>query len=306
MLAKTYALEVAGTPMRVNLVDPGRCRHRNARRRRTERKSLEAASAPGDRTADRRSLDAIGSAPANRSALRNGRRQRGRQPQIGKRPQQGASRMSGIDVVVPCYQYGRFLRDGVSSVLRQRVDRIRALIIDNASTDDTLEFASGARQTRTSALRSLRMPQPRAACELQRRNRLGARRLLHDFGRRRSARARVVVLARPPVMDRRAEPHLLSRRRTENLPSGLSPAWIRHRGAKYDWRSRTALALHKGGMRDGYNLSAADGRKANLRAEGDRLLSPELEHASTSTCGCGWRHWVRSRDKVRAGPTAPA
>ncbi len=48
---------------------------------------------------------------------------------------------AGIDVAIPCYQYGRFLRDCVQSALAQPVARLRVLIIDNASTDDTLEVA---------------------------------------------------------------------------------------------------------------------------------------------------------------------
>lgn len=48
---------------------------------------------------------------------------------------------SGIDVAVPSYQYGRFLRDCVQSVLAQAVAGLRILIIDNASTDDSLEVA---------------------------------------------------------------------------------------------------------------------------------------------------------------------
>jgi glycosyltransferase involved in cell wall biosynthesis len=49
--------------------------------------------------------------------------------------------MSSIDVVIPCFQYGRFLRDSVGSVLSQDVDALRVLIIDNASTDDSLDVA---------------------------------------------------------------------------------------------------------------------------------------------------------------------
>lgn len=48
--------------------------------------------------------------------------------------------MASVDVAIPCYQYGRFLRECVASVLNQDVD-VRVLIIDNASTDDTLEVA---------------------------------------------------------------------------------------------------------------------------------------------------------------------
>lgn len=49
--------------------------------------------------------------------------------------------MSSVDVVVPCYQYGRYLRSCVKSVLKQEVGGIRILIVDNASTDNSLEEA---------------------------------------------------------------------------------------------------------------------------------------------------------------------
>ena len=49
--------------------------------------------------------------------------------------------MGGIDVVVPCYQYGRFLAESVNSVLSQPVRDLRVLIVDNGSTDNTLEAA---------------------------------------------------------------------------------------------------------------------------------------------------------------------
>jgi glycosyltransferase involved in cell wall biosynthesis len=48
---------------------------------------------------------------------------------------------AGVDVVIPCYQYGRFLRDCVRSVLTQGIGDIRVLIIDNASTDGSVEVA---------------------------------------------------------------------------------------------------------------------------------------------------------------------
>ena len=50
--------------------------------------------------------------------------------------------MSSIDIAVPCYQYGRFLRDSVASLLAQNVDRMRVLILDNASTDDSRDVAA--------------------------------------------------------------------------------------------------------------------------------------------------------------------
>ena len=49
--------------------------------------------------------------------------------------------MIGIDVVIPNYNYGRFLEACVRSVLDQDVDGLRILIIDNASTDDSADIA---------------------------------------------------------------------------------------------------------------------------------------------------------------------
>ena len=49
--------------------------------------------------------------------------------------------MAKIDVVVPCYNYGRFLEGCVQSVLAQSVDNLRLLIIDDASSDDSLSRA---------------------------------------------------------------------------------------------------------------------------------------------------------------------
>jgi glycosyltransferase involved in cell wall biosynthesis len=49
--------------------------------------------------------------------------------------------MASVDVAIPCYQYGRYLRDCVTSVLTQTGATLRVLIIDNASTDDSLEVA---------------------------------------------------------------------------------------------------------------------------------------------------------------------
>jgi glycosyltransferase involved in cell wall biosynthesis len=57
------------------------------------------------------------------------------------RPYLDGFAMASVDVMVPCYQYGRFLRESVTSVLRQNIRDLRVLIIDNASTDDTLEVA---------------------------------------------------------------------------------------------------------------------------------------------------------------------
>jgi glycosyltransferase involved in cell wall biosynthesis len=56
--------------------------------------------------------------------------------------------MASVSVVIPCYNYGRFLRNAAASVLsgQDGVD-VRVLIIDDASADDSAEIArSIARQ----------------------------------------------------------------------------------------------------------------------------------------------------------------
>lgn len=57
--------------------------------------------------------------------------------------------MSSIDVVIPCYRYGRYLRECVESVLTQGIDDLRVLIIDDESPDETPEV--GAALARTDA-----------------------------------------------------------------------------------------------------------------------------------------------------------
>lgn len=49
--------------------------------------------------------------------------------------------MPRVDIGIPCYNYGRFLRDCATSVLSQSLADIRVLIVDNASTDDSLAVA---------------------------------------------------------------------------------------------------------------------------------------------------------------------
>jgi glycosyltransferase involved in cell wall biosynthesis len=50
--------------------------------------------------------------------------------------------MNSVDVIVPCYRYGRYLRECVTSILRQSIRDIRILIINDASPDNTSEIAS--------------------------------------------------------------------------------------------------------------------------------------------------------------------
>jgi glycosyltransferase involved in cell wall biosynthesis len=49
--------------------------------------------------------------------------------------------MASFDVAIPNYQFGRFLRSCVTSVLRQDVSELRVLVIDNASTDESVAVA---------------------------------------------------------------------------------------------------------------------------------------------------------------------
>ncbi len=55
--------------------------------------------------------------------------------------------MSSVDVIVPCYRYGRYLRECVHSALSQEGVEVRVMIIDDASPDDTpvvaAELAAG-------------------------------------------------------------------------------------------------------------------------------------------------------------------
>jgi glycosyltransferase involved in cell wall biosynthesis len=49
--------------------------------------------------------------------------------------------MQSVDIVIPNFQYGRYLPECVASILDQGQRNLRILIIDNASTDDSVEIA---------------------------------------------------------------------------------------------------------------------------------------------------------------------
>jgi glycosyltransferase involved in cell wall biosynthesis len=49
--------------------------------------------------------------------------------------------MASVDVVVPSFQYGRYLADCVASILGQEGVDVRVLIVDNASTDGSADIA---------------------------------------------------------------------------------------------------------------------------------------------------------------------
>src|SRR5262245_6959171 len=50
--------------------------------------------------------------------------------------------MKRVDVIVPCYNYGRYLNECVRSILSQEGVDVRVLIIDDASPDDSAEVAA--------------------------------------------------------------------------------------------------------------------------------------------------------------------
>jgi len=47
-----------------------------------------------------------------------------------------------VSIIIPCYNYGRYLRECVASVLSQEGVRVSVLIIDDASTDDSFQVAA--------------------------------------------------------------------------------------------------------------------------------------------------------------------
>lgn len=55
--------------------------------------------------------------------------------------------MTAVDVIVPCYNYGRFLGRCVGSLLVQEGCDVRVLVIDDCSTDDSLTTARGIAAT---------------------------------------------------------------------------------------------------------------------------------------------------------------
>lgn len=61
--------------------------------------------------------------------------------------------MSSVDVIVPCYRYGHFLEECVTSVLTQEGPTVRVLVIDDASPDNSGDVAKtlAARDPRVTA-----------------------------------------------------------------------------------------------------------------------------------------------------------
>jgi glycosyltransferase involved in cell wall biosynthesis len=59
------------------------------------------------------------------------------------------ARPPSVSVVIPCYNYGRYLRECVESVLPQDGVKVDVLIVDDASTDDSRAVAAGLASTDT-------------------------------------------------------------------------------------------------------------------------------------------------------------
>ncbi len=57
------------------------------------------------------------------------------------------AKLPTVDVVIPCYNYGRYLRGCVASVLAQIGVNVRVLIIDDASSDDTQQVGTELEST---------------------------------------------------------------------------------------------------------------------------------------------------------------
>jgi glycosyltransferase involved in cell wall biosynthesis len=59
-----------------------------------------------------------------------------------------------ISFIVPCYNYGRFLSDCLNSILQQPGGyRLEAIVVDDASTDETQTVLSGFRDSRLRVIR---------------------------------------------------------------------------------------------------------------------------------------------------------
>ena len=59
-----------------------------------------------------------------------------------------------VSVIIPTYNYGRFLAEAIASVQRQTVQDLEIIVVDDGSTDETPAVLSAIREPR---LRSLRI-----------------------------------------------------------------------------------------------------------------------------------------------------
>jgi glycosyltransferase involved in cell wall biosynthesis len=75
-------------------------------------------------------------------------------PLARRRPALGTPPVLSVSVVVPCYNYGRYLERCIGSVLDQEHVQVSVLVIDDCSTDDSVETARAiaAREPRVEVL----------------------------------------------------------------------------------------------------------------------------------------------------------
>lgn len=68
-------------------------------------------------------------------------------------PSQSSSSLTGVSVVIPAYNYARFLPEAIASVLAQTFTTLELIVVDDGSTDDTPEVCASYTEPRFRYLR---------------------------------------------------------------------------------------------------------------------------------------------------------
>ena len=71
----------------------------------------------------------------------------------GKCPPESASPALGVSVVIPAYNYARFLGEAVASALAQSWSPLEVIVVDDGSTDETPELLAGMHDPRLRVIR---------------------------------------------------------------------------------------------------------------------------------------------------------